>query len=197
MSALGKKISKIKEFAERKQEIVSSSEEIKSPIGIKTPLELGSSNNETLFKMHYDIVDQLNDNLKNLILTQKGERLGFPDFGTNLQTIYSNTLLTEDEISNILVSEISSTVSKYLPSLRLDNFYSEKLSLSEKFNNPNLIATNFYNANNSDIAFSNMNINNLNKNNKSVQEVYEIKIDYQIPVLNKKNTLVLYIKTSR
>lgn len=197
MSSLGKKISKIKEFAEKKQEVIKSSNDIKNPIGIKTPLELGSTNNETLFKMHYDIADQINDNLKSLILTQKGERLGFPDFGTNLQQLYSNTKLSEDEISDILIGEISSTVSKYIPSINLENFYSQKISINDSFNNPNKTASNFFNVNNKNINFSNVKINNLNKNNKSLQEVFEIKIDYNIPVLNKNNTLILYVKSSR
>ncbi len=197
MSSLGKKISKIKEFAERKQEVINEKQDIKNPIGIKTPLELGNTNNETLFKMHYDISSQINDNLKNLILTQKGERLGFPDFGTNMQVLYSDTKLTEDEISNILINEISSTVSKYLPSIRLENFYSEKISVSDNINNPNLTGSNYYNISNKSINFTDIKINNLNKNNKSSGEVYEIKIDYQIPILNTNNNLILYIRTSR
>ena len=55
-----------------------------------------STENETLFKMHFKIDDQIKDNLKNLIMTQKGERLGYPDFGTNLRAIYSNTSLAEN-----------------------------------------------------------------------------------------------------
>ena len=32
------------------------------PLGIKTPLEPGSLNNENLFKMHFSLEDQIEDN---------------------------------------------------------------------------------------------------------------------------------------
>ena len=44
------------------------------PIGISTPLTKGFRNNESLFKMHYVLENQIDDNLKNLLMTKKGER---------------------------------------------------------------------------------------------------------------------------
>ena len=53
-----------------------------TPVGIKTPLELGNGTN--IYKMHYSLQEQIKDNLRNLVLTNNGERLGRPDFGANL-----------------------------------------------------------------------------------------------------------------
>ena len=47
---------------------------LRPPIGIKTPIQL--SNTDGIFSMHRDLADQVSDNLKNLILTNHGERLG-------------------------------------------------------------------------------------------------------------------------
>ena len=55
------------------------------PIGIKTPIQL--SNKDGLFEMHRDVADQISDNLRNLILTNHGERLGFYDFGANIRPL--------------------------------------------------------------------------------------------------------------
>ena len=58
----------------------------KPPIGIKTPLSLDLGR-QGLFEMHTDLAKQISDNLRNLILTNHGERLGFYDFGANLRTL--------------------------------------------------------------------------------------------------------------
>ena len=95
------------------------------PIGISTPLTKGFRNNESLFKMHYVLENQIDDNLKNLLMTKKGERLGFASFGTNLVKIFSLTNSTKDEIEEIAMSEINKTVSTYMPFLELLDFSSE------------------------------------------------------------------------
>ena len=66
----------------RRQDFLES--EIKSPIGIVLPLRSGIKSKETLFAMTYDENEQVKINIKNLILTRKGEYLGRPNFGTNL-----------------------------------------------------------------------------------------------------------------
>ena len=128
MSDLGKTINDIRNQGEWKLLTVTPK---KSPIGIKTPLEKGKDYGETLFKMHFNIVDQIQDNLKNLIMTQKGERLGFPDYGTSLRTIYSNVSLSDDQIAEYASKEIKDTVSKYMPNIRLVQFYSDRADPSD------------------------------------------------------------------
>ena len=58
------------------------------PIGIKTPMEFGGNGNP--YKMHTSVPDQINDNLRNMILTNRGERLGKYDYGANLRQILAD-----------------------------------------------------------------------------------------------------------
>jgi phage baseplate assembly protein W len=90
-----------------------------TPIGIKTPLEPGVLNNENLFKMHFSIEDQIEDNFKNLLLTRKGERLN-SDFGTNLKEIFS--FKDEGDIQSTAMEEVRIAVEKYLPVINLLDF---------------------------------------------------------------------------
>ena len=90
----------------------------REPIGIRTPLQLGT---DRLFRMNYNIQDQIKDNFRNLILTQKGERLGNPEFGTRLRKIqYSSGDPEETEIA--MMSTIKSAASKYMPFIALQDF---------------------------------------------------------------------------
>jgi phage baseplate assembly protein W len=90
----------------------------KPPIGIKTPMEL--SMNSGLFTMHTDISKQISDNLRNLIMTNHGERLGFYDFGADLRPLVFE--LGQEEADILAVERIKTAVSKYMPFVSLSNF---------------------------------------------------------------------------
>ena len=79
--------------------------------------------NETLFKMNFNRNDQISNNLKVLLMTRKGEVLGFPEFGTNLIDIYTRGNL--DNIEELAMSEVGSAVSRYTPQVSLEDFTSE------------------------------------------------------------------------
>lgn len=88
------------------------------PIGIKTPLELDESQSINIFKMHYNNLDQISDNLRNLVLTNHGERLGLYDFGANIRpllTDYSN----KDNFDREAMKRIKTTCAKYMPFVNL------------------------------------------------------------------------------
>lgn len=89
------------------------------PLGIKTPLVL-SANASGLFDMHYNMGDQVHDNLKNLIMTNRGERLGFPDFGANLLELTFE--LGSESADSVAIGRINDTVSKYMPYVSLNTF---------------------------------------------------------------------------
>ena len=170
------------------------------PIGIKTPLERGKRQEETLFKMHFNISDQIRDNLKNLIMTQQGERLGFPDFGTRLKEIYSNNDLTEDDIADIASREIQTSVEKYMPSISLTEFYSKKLSSqnkSENFANEN--ALDFLSIQNQTKInlIGDPEVEEINKDNIFIDSFFEITIRYSIPLLGREDELVLIVNSSK
>lgn len=193
MSSLGRTISQTRKSGQNKARTIV---EQKFPIGIKTPLEPGFRDNEDLFKMHFDVLEQIKDNLKNLILTQKGERLGFPDFGTDLGIIYSNTELTDDQISDIVMTQIQSAVNKYLPSIRLNNFYSSKMSSAES--GVNKTGKDLSTALGSVSMSGVSSINKLDKTNLQKESVYKIDIEFTASTFsNSSQKLSVYVKSCR
>ncbi len=93
------------------------------PIGIKTPLELDVEG-KSLFAMHYDLGSQMDDNIRNLVLTNHGERLGLYTFGANLRpllTEYSN----KEDFDTEAMLRINTAVSIYLPFVNLIGFDSK------------------------------------------------------------------------
>lgn len=93
------------------------------PIGIKTPLQL---NNGDLFKMHYMLEDQIADNLRNLILTNKGERLGNPAFGTTLKRVQFDQPNKEDA-DIAAMATIQQAVRNFMPFVTLTDFTTTQL----------------------------------------------------------------------
>lgn len=67
--------------------------------------------------------------LLHLILTNKGERLYLPDFGTNLRKYLFNPYdgITESEIK----SEINEAVKKYIPNLKINSITFEEAPQSQ------------------------------------------------------------------
>jgi len=97
------------------------------PIGIKTPLEL--ENNE--FKTHTNPIKQLSDNFRNLMMTNKGERLGRFNFGANLTALvyeYSNTPQFEEIISESIIQ----ATQEYIPTIAIQNIDSNVIDINEK-----------------------------------------------------------------
>ena len=88
---------------------------VKMPIGIKTPLEFGSGkNDEDFLKMHYTPAKQVKDNLKNLLMTGFGERLGNANLGPNLKAILYN-LSDEEPAEQEAVLRIKNSIQRHLP----------------------------------------------------------------------------------
>lgn len=93
-----------------------------TPIGIKTPLSQGQQ--EGIFAMHYTLADQVHDNLRNLLLTNWGERLGFYDFGANLRPL-TTELVSQEDFDAACIERISGAVNKWMPFINLEDFLSE------------------------------------------------------------------------
>jgi len=91
-----------------------------TPFGIKTPLRLDDKN---IFAMHYNVSDQIHDNLRNLLLTNWGERLGLYDFGANLRELTSE-FTTLGSFDDEAITRIKNAVSKWMPFINLKNFSS-------------------------------------------------------------------------
>lgn len=89
------------------------------PIGIKTPVSFAQTGN-SMFDMSYDIGTQISDNLKNLLLTNSGERLMMGDLGASLKDLAYD--LSSENVIDEALQRISSTVSKYMPFIKLETF---------------------------------------------------------------------------
>lgn len=90
------------------------------PIGIKTPLMLGD---DDLLKMNFDLGAQLTDNLRNLILTNWGERLGFYDYGANLRPLMTD-LVAQDDFDSEAITRIRAAVQRWMSYIDLQDFLS-------------------------------------------------------------------------
>jgi len=93
------------------------------PIGLVTPLRFGDDSSG-LFQMHFTLKGQVGDNLRNLIQTNWGERLGLYDFGANLEELAFE--LGTDAADSEAMRRIKKTVAKYMPFINLTGFETYK-----------------------------------------------------------------------
>jgi len=111
-----------------------SSKPKKVPIGIITPLRLGSINGD-IFEMNTSLKKTLNDNFKNMLLTNHGERLAMFDFGANLLPLTMDvSAFDKEEFDADAVIRIKTTAAKYMPFLELKTF----ISKTDHYDNKNV-----------------------------------------------------------
>ena len=108
------------------------------PIGILLPLKKGYRKNESLFKMSFNINEQIKNNFKNFLMISKGEMIGNPSFGTRLNTIINLTNVDLEQIESIILSEIETGISKYFVNsmsgentISVQNIKAEKVKSNE------------------------------------------------------------------
>lgn len=91
------------------------------PVGIKTPLAL--SDTDGLLSMTFTLADSVHDNLRNLIMTNWGERLGHYDLGANLRPLTSE-FVSQANFDSQAIERIRSTVNRWMPYIDLEDFAS-------------------------------------------------------------------------
>jgi len=91
-----------------------------TPVGILTPLTI-SEENEYFFNTSSDVTEVLKDNLKNLIMTNHGERLGRYFFGANLKPL-SIEYSSDDNFEAEAMVRINTAVRDYMPYVNLREF---------------------------------------------------------------------------
>ena len=100
---------------------VDNPESLLYPIGIKTPLESGDDRAE-IFQVHLDPLEQLADNLRNLIQTNAGERLGRFGLGCNLKSLlFDRNSSLKSDYEKIALESIDAQVKKYIPAISVTN----------------------------------------------------------------------------
>lgn len=101
------------------------------PIGIVTPLDLGDSD-EGLLAMHYNVGDQMKNNLRDLLMTNWGERVGVYDYGGNLGPLVTEYENGKDAFDNACMQRIMYAVNKWMPYVTLESFDSNKVTYTNQ-----------------------------------------------------------------
>ena len=98
-------------------------------IGISLPLDYGS---QGFFNKTRTTLQQTRSNIKNLLLTIKGERLGNPTFGSDLMTV----IFEQDDgtLGNRIEEAIRASISEWLPYVNV-----KKVETVADERNPNLL----------------------------------------------------------
>jgi phage baseplate assembly protein W len=111
------------------------------PVGIKTPLQLEVVDGP--LAMHYSLEDQLSDNLRNLLQTNFGERLGIYDFGANLKPLTVN-FSSQDVFDAEALNRIATAISRWMPYVEPIDYISE-VDRSQRLNTALIRITITYN----------------------------------------------------
>jgi phage baseplate assembly protein W len=92
--------------------------DLQKNIAIGLSLPFGLCGNDKLFNQTYSTKDQIKSNLINLLLTNKGERVLNPEFGSDLKKILFEQITpsTEDNIRNT----INTAINIYVPEVTVD-----------------------------------------------------------------------------
>jgi len=101
--------------------------------GITLPLKRG---NTGYFEQAFTSFDQAKTNLKNLLLTRKGERIMQPNFGTGLHSLLFEPMT--DEYESKLRDTITRNVSYWLPYINIKDIEVEMTNELKDKNQANL-----------------------------------------------------------
>lgn len=94
------------------------------PIGFITPLRFGTQN-DGLFGMHFDIGNQIQDNFRNLLLTNHGERLGMFNFGANLRELTMEH--GREAFDSEAITRIRDAINRHMPFINPRTFESKQI----------------------------------------------------------------------
>lgn len=101
-------------------------------LGLKLPIKSG---NNGLFEQNFSTIEQAKSNIKNLLMTQYGERVMQPNFGSNLNSVLFEQM-DDIEFEDKVVSTIESAVERWLPYVTIGDI---ELDLSNSNIDRNLV----------------------------------------------------------
>ena len=78
-----------------------------------------SSNQGGMFTVNYTTLTQAKDNITNLLMTKKGERVSQPEFGCDIWKVLFEPIVDGD-IDDKIETSIIDSVSKWLPYITVD-----------------------------------------------------------------------------
>jgi phage baseplate assembly protein W len=119
-------------------------------IGLSLPLQMGTAT----FNQTYDNLEQLKSNVKNLLLTNRGERLGLPTFGCGLQSLLFEP--NDGELEDKIYNTIENAINYWLPQLLIDSIEitSEDTDKDNNTINVSIVFTAKYNQQNFKVDFA-------------------------------------------
>ena len=83
-------------------------------IGLQLPLGVHQNG---VFKQTQTLLEQTKSNIKNLLLTRRGERLGNPTFGSDLLSVVFEPI--NDDTQNSIEEKIRASISEFLPHVKV------------------------------------------------------------------------------
>ncbi len=114
------------------KKIVETIESTKTPIGIKTPLQINTSGKGEIFVTYDSLGQSVKDNFRNLLLTNWGERVALHNFGANLRPLMAE-LVSDDDFDSKAIQNITNAVNRWMPFIVLENYVS-KIEHEENYN---------------------------------------------------------------
>lgn len=130
-----------------KNKVYGTSENSVIPYGFKTPLRFATDQTSCIFDVNLKIGDQIKDDLRNLLLTNWGERVGRYDFGANLQEL-TTEIVSQPNFEEEVAIRIKTAVLKWMPFVELedlttrtiyeDNRYTGKIGIYVAYSVPRL-----------------------------------------------------------
>lgn len=94
--------------------IIETTEYEDYAVGLALPIQISN----VAFKQNYTEIEQLKTNIKNLLLTKRGERLMNPLFGSGVETVLFEPIT--DEFEDKIQDIITTSVEKYIPNVSID-----------------------------------------------------------------------------
>lgn len=93
------------------QEDINANVKEARPIGITIPF----NNPSGIFHQSYTNKTQVYSNLRNLLLTAKGERYMLPDFGTDIRFVLFENIVDEESFKQRISGEIEDAITTWMP----------------------------------------------------------------------------------
>lgn len=104
-------------------------------IGISLPIQI----TDTAFQQTYSTTEQVKSNIKNLLLTIRGERILQPEFGSGLQEILFE--FNNDDYSQRVQETIEDSLEQWIPYVTVDEIEIEQTDKLKDMNQVNVSIT--------------------------------------------------------
>jgi len=104
-------------------------------IGISLPIQITN----TAFGQTFQTIDQVRSNIKNLLLTRRGERILQPEFGSGLQGVLFE--FNDDDVSRKIEDTITESLEQWLPYVTVEEIEIEQTDELKDINRVNVSIT--------------------------------------------------------